>query len=148
LYIPTRILLRNDRFNKTKRILPFAGALLIILFYTVISPKKNHETATIQFKQKEYLLTLTGDRLLMVHDPLSALLRKTYVDTIRLIVPRNNGIIYGNEIKTDDGFNVNGTLIFEEEKLKVNLYFNNINGKKTNNPLSWNDKYKIQKVNK
>lgn len=147
LYIPIRLLFKNDRFKKLRLILPFIGALFILSFYTFVSPKRNYETATIQRVQNNYLLTLRGDRLLMVHDPISALMRKTYVDTLKLLIPRQNGKIDGNEIKIEQGYKVIGTLHIKENNLKVDLYFDNSDVKKKE-PLTWNDNYKVHRINK
>ena len=146
LYIPIRLLFKNDRFKKLRLILPIIGALFILSFYTFISPAKNYEMATIRTVQNNYLLTLTGDRLLMVHDPISALMRKTYVDTLELLIPRQKGKIDGREIKIKQGYKVSGTLDIEGNSVKVDLYFNN-NEEKKNEPLFWNDNYKIHRKN-
>ena len=143
LYIPTYLLLKAETLKRTRRILAVIGGLLIISFYVFISPTNNNNTAIIQSDQNKYILTLTGRRLLMVHDPISALLRKTYVDTLKLLIPRQSGVINGGEISTKEGYKVNGTLNINENRLKVDLYYIN-DDEKTRDPLSWNDNYQVQ----
>jgi hypothetical protein len=57
--------------------------------------------ATIESHDNQFLLTLTGERLLMAHDPISFLKRGTYIETFQIVIPRDNGKIEGIEIPTD-----------------------------------------------
>ena len=89
-------------------------------------------------------MTLTGERLLLAHDPISFLKRGTYTDTLRLIIPRDKGEISGADISTEKGhYKMIGTLSIDGEQMEVDLYYDNYDNK-IKDPLSWNDNYKIK----
>jgi hypothetical protein len=117
---------------------------LALAFYLFGSPVKNNESATIQKFENHYIVTATGKRLLMAHDLISLLMRRTYMDTIKFIIPRTDGIINGQEIPTEVGYyKMLGTLTIQNEEMNVDLYYDNYDGK-IQDPLSWNGVYKLQ----
>jgi hypothetical protein len=83
----------------------------------------------------------------MNHDPVSFLLRRTEWDTLRLTLPRAEGLIKGEEIPTRAGYyRLSGTVIIHGGSIGVNLYYDhpdatksrvNLNGIYT---LKWTEK--------
>ena len=116
---------------------------LFIIIYFSISPTNNNEIATIEKFENLYIVTVTGKRLLMPHDPISLLKRETYLDTFKVSVPRVEGIINGQEIPTEKGnYKVLGTIVIDGEQMKIDLYYDNFDDS-IKNPLSWNGEYKV-----
>lgn len=146
LFIPTKFLSNNGKRTITRRLISLVGATLIICFYFLYSPVKNNKTAKIRKNQNQWEVTLTSQRLLMVHDPFSALLRKTYTDTLQLNFEPKIGLVKGTEILTSDNNKLNGVLNVSLDELKVGFfYFNRVNGTRT--PSNWNGKYKLEQDN-
>ena len=113
-------------------------------WYVFTSPASNNKNATIEKSDNQFIVTLTGKRTLMVHDPLSLLERGTYVDTFKITVPRPEGIINGNEIPTKPGnYKMLGSLTIEDGKMRMDLYYDNYDDK-IQDPLSWNGDYKLE----
>lgn len=143
-YVPTLWTVKTEKLKKVRRLISAIGGLLIMSFYIFVSPTSNNETATIKPQGDKFLVTLTGERLLMTHDPISFLKRGTYTETLQLIIPRDKGEINGTEIQTEKGnYTMIGTLSINGEKMKVDLYYDNYD-RKIKDPLSWNDNYKLK----
>ncbi len=123
-------------------IIIIASLLISISFLFLLRPKvKNDETALIYKMDSSYLIVLTGTRYLMVHDPISALLGKTYNETYKIIVPRINGVVSGSEIPVEKGYyRYEGQIEFRDNKMSINLYADNYEDKKKD-ALSWNGEY-------
>jgi len=118
--------------------------LCAVGFIAIIRGKaENHETVNITKEGAEYKIQFTGTRYLMVHDPISALLRKTYETTYSLKVPRIKGTVNGNEIPVKKGhYQFVGNVKFNKDIVIVDLYTDNYDDK-TKNASSWNGKYTI-----
>jgi len=79
----------------------------------------------------------------MVHDPISALKRDTYIETESFLIPRATGIIQGKEIPTKKGYyNLLGNISITNRNLTIDLHYNNTDDK-TKTPLSWNGEYEL-----
>jgi hypothetical protein len=143
-YLPTLWTVRTEKLKRVRRLVSAISGLLITSFYLFVSPTSNNETAIIESYGDKYLVTFTGERLLMAHDPISFLKRETYTDTLQLIIPRDKGKINGAEIPTEKGhYKMIGTLNIDEEQMKLDLYYDNSDDN-IQDPLSWNDNYKIK----
>lgn len=143
IYFPTKWLI-TEKYLKTIRLTTSIMLSVILLYYMIFtSPDYNHEYATINPNGNIYELTLTGERSHMSHDPISALSRKTFTDTFILNLPRNSGIIKANEIIKEGGYPLNGSIKIKDEKVIVNLYYDNyIDNIK--DPLEYNGIYKLK----
>jgi len=143
LYLPTQWIVKQDKL----KIVRLTVSILIGLFITIyfsISPTGNNSTATIEKVEDQYLVTVTGKRLLMVHDPISLLKRETYLDTFKVTVPRIEGVIDGREIPTKKGnYKMLGTILIDGEQMKIDLYYYNFDDS-IKDPLSWNGEYKVK----
>ena len=118
-----------------------AGITTYVFLFT--SPSTNYKTAFIATEKDHFILTVKGKRLLMVHDPVSLLLRKTYEDSTNYIIPRKQGIIKGEELLTEEGYyKSNGTINIQANQVEINLSIDNYDDKKLD-PDSWNGKYKL-----
>ena len=143
-YLPTIWTANTEKQKKTRRLVSAIGGLLITSFYLFVSPATNNETAKIESHGDKYQVTLTGERLLMSHDPISFLRRRTYTDTLQLIIPRDKGEIDGVEILTGKGqYRMIGSLNIEGGKMRVDLYYDNSDAN-IQDPLSWNDNYNLK----
>ena len=79
----------------------------------------------------------------MVHDPFSLFLRKTYEDSMQYFIPRNKGVIKGEELPSKSGnYKSVGTITIQNNIIKINLSADNYDDKKLE-PDTWNGEYKL-----
>lgn len=79
----------------------------------------------------------------MAHDPVSAILGRTYEETLILELPRIEGVIDGSEIPVMEGkLPYGGRVVITEDKMKVDLYYDD-QSDNTKRPLLWNDEYTL-----
>ncbi|MCV9386988.1 hypothetical protein [Reichenbachiella ulvae] len=143
----TRFINASNGLKLARLIISGIVAGTIVLWFSV-SPTTNDEVATIEQRPEGLLITLTGQRLFMVHDPISMLSRSTYADTFKIELPRSNGQINGEEIPTRSGsYSYSGTINIEQDLLLIDLYRNNTDDG-TLDELSWNGTYKIHRQSK
>ena len=132
--------------RKLKKIFLFSSVLMASIttyFFLFTSPSTNYKTAFIATEQDHFILTIKGKRLLMVHDPVSLFLRKTYEDSTNYIIPRKQGIIKGEELPTEPGYYKSvGTINIQDNQVEIKLSIDNYDDKKLD-PDSWNGKYKL-----
>lgn len=141
IYFPTMWFIKSERLKTIRLTLSILIALLVIAFYLFVPTWSNNETATIKKVENHYQITMTGERALMSHDPISALKRETYTDTFKIIIPSTNGIIKGQEIPTKEGYyKMLGTVNIDKEKMNIDLYYDKSDDK-TKDPLNWNGDY-------
>lgn len=119
--------------------------ILFGYFYVYTSPAYNHEDAVLKQKGAYYELTLTGERVYMSHDLVSALKRATYTDTIVFRLPRNHGVIQGKEIQKKGGYPLLGNVELKSGTIKVQLYYDNFDDH-IKEPLSYNGSYRLKKI--
>jgi hypothetical protein len=124
-------------------IIAFFGFLIIALFRPV---NENYNDAHLKKIDNKTILVLKGKRKLMAHDPISVFIGKTYEDSISFPLPYVlDGIIEGNRIDVKKGYyKYKGNIEFKGTKLKVNLFYENIDDKKLE-PLDWNGDYNLVK---
>jgi len=144
LYFPTKWLVKPHRSKIVRPTLSVLIGLPLTYWYLFTSPASNNKKATIENVDNQYLITMTGKRSLMVHDPISALKPGTYLDTFRVIIPRAEGTVNGEEIPTKPGeYKMLGSLTIDKEKMRLDLYYDNYDDK-IKDPVSWNGEYKLQ----
>ena len=132
--------------NATSTIIIFLSFIFYIFFY---NPAKNYKTAFIEKNNNQYVITTIGRRNLMLHDPISAIKKGTYIDSAKFTVLKSNGIIKGKELPNDLGSYStinNDAIIIKGNSLKINLIYYNFDDK-VNKPNVWNGKYKLVKRN-
>jgi hypothetical protein len=118
-------------------------ACLTTYFFLFTSSASNYKTAYIETEKQGFKVTVKGKRLYMVHDPISLFLRKTYEDSIQYLIPRNEGVIKGEELPSEKGYYKSvGTIAIQNEKMEINLSANNYDDKELE-PDTWNGKYKL-----
>ena len=143
-YLPTKWLVKTDSQRTVRLGLSVLMGLLIPIFYLFVSPENNNKTATIEKMENSYLVTVTGKRSYMVHDPISYLKRGTFLDSFEIIIPRAEGVINGQEIPRESGhYKILGKLTIVKEKMILDLYFDNTDDK-IKDPLNWNGDYELQ----
>jgi hypothetical protein len=148
LFFPTKWLIKKDKQKRVRLVLSIVIGLLVTVYYLFVPAATNNKTATIANFDNQYIVTVSGKRSLMVHDPISLFERKTYLETYKIIVPRAEGIVNGQEITTQPGYyKFKGTMTFEKEHLIIDLWADNYDNK-TKDPLSWNGKYRVKWKNK
>lgn len=138
------MLVPKKRTMKKVILIIVAILLIAVSLLVLLRPKvRNNATALIYKENASYLIVLTGTRYLMVHDPISALLGKTYNETYKITVPRINGIVAGSEIPVEKGYyHYQGQIEFRGNKMIVNLYYDNYDDNRKD-ALSWNGVYSI-----
>ena len=117
-------------------------SVLLVGLLTVTSCHSvgNDPTATLFRKPKAQYLLLTGRRTLMVHDPISALLGKTYQDSLLLQLPVSaTGWIPGRTIPPKPGYYpYSGGIQLQLEQKKVILNLSTYDG-----PVYYNGEYDL-----
>jgi hypothetical protein len=104
---------------------------------------ENYHQARYVESGTHYEVTLRGKRMLMVHDPISALQGKTYEDKLVLDLPRLSGLVAGDEIPVGPGnYKYLGQVEFKDGRMVVDLYYNNTDDG-TKDALSWNGQYTL-----
>jgi len=144
LLLPTKYLVKTDKRKIVRLVLSSLTALAIMAYYLFVPASSNDDTASIEKVGDSYVLTLTGERVLMAHDLISALKSETYPDTFKIVIPRAQGIINGTELPTEKGhYGTLGTLNISDDNLIIDLYADNYDDK-TKDPISWNGQYKLK----
>lgn len=145
LYFPTKWLIPKKYLNNSRWIITIIIGSFLVYFYVYTSPAYNHEDAVLKQKGAYYELTLTGERVYMSHDLVSALKRATYTDTIVFLLPRNHGVIQGKEIQKKGGYPLLGNVELKSGTIKVQLYYDNFDDH-IKEPLSYNGNYRLKKT--
>jgi len=103
----------------------------------------NDEHAYVVKKGPGYVVEMKGRRRLMAHDPISAILGRTYEETLTMELSRLEGVIDGAEIPVGpDHIRYVGRVVIESGRMKVDLYY----GNRRDDPeaaLSWNGEYRL-----
>jgi 3-polyprenyl-4-hydroxybenzoate decarboxylase len=121
----------------------FALAGLTTYFYLFTSPATNFKIAYIEKEQQHYKVTVRGKRVYMEHDLFSQFSSNTYEDSAQYIIPRDEGVIKGQELPTKKGYyNSVGDITIKDGHLKIDLTINNYDAK-TLLPDTWNGDYKL-----
>ena len=82
----------------------------------------------------------------MVHDPISLLKDRTYVDSEKFMIPRSKGIIDGLEIPTQPGtYKIlpGNAVEITDNSMKIRLFYDNYDDK-TKEPSTWNGDYQLE----
>lgn len=129
--------------HKIKKIIIASTLVAIAIggWLSFISNKaKNYEDATVVRDGLLYKIEFKGVRYLMVHDPTSALMGKTYEANYSISVPRITGVVKGDEIPVKKGhYKYLGTITFTKNRFIVDLYYDD----NIKDPISWNGEYKL-----
>jgi hypothetical protein len=124
----------------------FSSFLFYFIFY---NPAKNFKTAYIEKHNDKFIITTIGKRNLMVHDPISALKKGTYIDSAKYVISKPYGIIKGKALPNEPGSYPtinNNAITIEGNSLKIDLIYYNFDDK-VNKPNVWNGNYKLVKRN-
>jgi hypothetical protein len=115
---------------------------LLPFFYLLFSTgAQNYTAAYIQPQGTAFKITVKGKRMLMAHDPVSALLNHTYEDSASFMIPRQQGIIPRNEIQVlNNDYNFTGTIAIAGQKMKIQLFYDSLH----KDPCDWNGRYHLK----
>jgi hypothetical protein len=117
-----------------------AFVLLLAALLTACSRTRNYEHAYFSRQGSSYLVELKGTRRLMAHDPISALLGRTYEETLTMKLPRIEGEIDGTEIPVPpDKLSYTGRVVITSGKMKVDLRYDGSDRA----ALLWNGNYTL-----
>ncbi|SFQ84024.1 hypothetical protein [Hymenobacter arizonensis] len=107
---------------------------------------RNDRMAVLRRSPGGQQLRLSGLRVLMAHDPLSALQRKTYRDSITFQLPATaSGLIAGSSIPLAPGsYAYRGSILLQPEarKVTVQLFYDNTDDQRRD-LLGWNGEYEL-----
>ena len=153
LFLMTKIIRTREIDNVTtesrrqQKVITLIISILIAglttFFFLFTSPATNYKTAYIETGKQGFKVTVKGKRLYMVHDPFSLFLRKTYEDSMQYFIPRNKGVIKGEELPSKSGnYKSVGTITIQNNIIKINLSADNYDDKKLE-PDTWNGEYKL-----
>jgi NADH:ubiquinone oxidoreductase subunit 3 (subunit A) len=117
----------------------FIAFLPFFYLFTLTGPK-NYTSASIQPCDAGFKITVRGKRMLMVHDPISALLNHTYEDSASFIVPRQQGMIPRNELQILKDNCDFGIITIDGKQMNVRLFYDSLH----DYPNGWNGKYYLK----
>jgi hypothetical protein len=113
-------------------------AICCAAFGSGCSPTGNDEHAYFVKQGPRYLVEMKGRRRLLAHDPISAVLGRTYEETVTLQLPRIDGPIDGAEIPVaPDKLRYIGRVVIANGRMKVDLSYNDDSKAAT----PWNGEY-------
>ena len=105
---------------------------------------ENFKTALIKKNGQNFTITLKSKRSLHPASPFD--IGKTYEDSIIFFIPRDTGIIKGEELPKDSCcYTATGTIIITGDKLKVDLSYYDTDDKILRAD-SWNGNYMLDKI--
>lgn len=145
IYFPTKWIFPQKKLKTIRWTVSILLGSIVICYLLFTSPAYNHENASINQKGDIFELRFAGERIYMSHDPISALSRRTFTDTFILNLPRNKGVIRGNEIIKQDGYPLLGKIEIKKGKVMVNLFYDNFDDH-IKDPLDYNGIYKLKTV--
>jgi hypothetical protein len=103
----------------------------------------NDEHAYFAKHGQGYSVEMKGRRRLMAHDPVSAVLGRTYEETLTIELPRIEGVVDGGEIPVRPGhLRYAGRVVLTGRKMNVDLYYDD-HTDHTRVPLAWNGEYTL-----
>jgi len=122
-------------------------SLLSELSCTSFSEEANNKNFKIAYVDKvddSLVITVMGRRTLMVHDPISALKNKTYVDSAKFMIPKNKSFSGKNEVHAvGAGYPiVSGGIWLKNDTIRVDLQFNDYDHHQIYS-TGWNGTYVI-----
>ena len=120
--------------------------LLLILIYIVFSGcngSRIYKTAYLTPSGNMFLITLRGKGVGHPAGPIDIFFPKTFNDSMQYLIPRNEGIIKGEEFPHKDCcYEMTGSITIIGSKLKIALYAKNTDDKKLD-PDTWNGEYDL-----
>jgi len=143
LYFPIKWSLTGKRVKTIRWISAIILGFIFTYYFLFTSPAYNHEYALLNHNGDYYELTFTGERVYMSHDPISALSKDTYTDTVILKIPRKKGIIKGDEIIREGSYPIKGELKIKDGIVIVDLFYDNYDDH-VKDPFSYNGSYKLK----
>jgi hypothetical protein len=116
-------------------------AVYVAMVAAACSWAGNDEHAYFDKRGESYVVELKGRRRTMAHDPLSAVLGRTYEAAFTMQLPRIEGMIDGAEIPVRPGYlRYVGRVVITGGQMKVDLYYDD-RAENTKLLLSWNGEY-------
>ncbi|RZL96973.1 MAG: hypothetical protein EOO88_63295 [Pedobacter sp.] len=121
------------------------ASLLIVNWYLGSSPAVNDYTAFISRQGNNFIVTVTGARSPMVHDPVSAMENTAIRDSSRYLLARDSGVVKGSELIIDREkfLSPSGEMVIRNGCITINLFYDQ-DGYPEPFPDTWNGKYKLQ----
>ncbi|MBC7507835.1 MAG: hypothetical protein H7320_03660 [Ferruginibacter sp.] len=124
-----------------------AAALLAVQIYSGLfsSPSRNTNKAIIEKENGLYVITLFGKRESVTNSPISALQKTVYEDSIKIEVPKADGVINGADIlNRNSNFKYKkGSITINKNTLNMELFYTDAYYKITT-PSSWNGLYQLE----
>jgi hypothetical protein len=124
-----------------------ARLVIALCFATIAfacSGTGNDEHAYFTKHGQSYRVEMKGRRRLMAHDPISAVLGRTYEDTLTIELPTIEGVIDGSSIPVPSGhLRYAGRVVITDRKMKVDLYYDD-RSDNAKVPLPWNGEYTLE----
>jgi hypothetical protein len=141
----TKDFLKTAKSKRIVFLISIICSILITSYYVFFNPAENLKTAYIEKKGDNYTITLFGKRNYMVHDPISALKKDTYLDSAKFEIPRANGIIDGLEIHSPGSYKIlkGQAIIIKDKAIEIKLFYDNYD-RETKDPSPWNGNYELK----
>lgn len=116
-------------------------SIIIFLLLSGCAKNYNNEVATYKTVGSTYVLTVTGMRGNMAHDPISFIFRGSHEASESFEIPRITGVVKGSEIPRPKGhYMLLGDITFNNDYVTIDLSYDNYDDK-TQPKLNWNGKY-------
>lgn len=92
-----------------------------------------------------FLITLHGKGVGHPAGPIDVLFPNTYDDSMQYLIPRNEGIIKGEEFQHRKCcYDLTGSITITGSTLKIALFAKNTDDKKLD-PVTWNGEYDLER---
>jgi len=104
----------------------------------------NFKIAYIDKANDSLVITVTGQRRLMAHDPISALKDGKYVDSAKFMIPVNKNFAGKGQVRAVGfGYPIDsGGILIKKDTVRIDLYFNEYDRHKITS-TGWNGTYVI-----
>lgn len=113
-----------NRFKKISTVVLSAIlTVFIIYFWLFRSISYNYKQAYISKGNGVFVVMVFGKREIMGHDPFALLIRETNEDSLRITIPRYQGVVSAIEVlNTQSNFKyVKGNIVINKNKMTINL---------------------------
>jgi len=120
---------------------------LLLVGCSLFRGAKNNKYAYYSFDGSTYTIELSGERVYMAHEIISALKSETYPVHATFIVPKIKGVVKGRDIiNSKSNFSrYVGTIKFNGNKMLINLENKYFDNETPNSSVAWNGEYILVK---
>ena len=121
------------------------STLLVFLFCSC-NGSKIYNTAYISKRGYSFIVTLRGLGVGHPAGPFDVISPKTFPDSMRYVIPRDEGLVVGEELPHDSCcYDATGKILIAGNHITIDLYFKNTDDKWLDTGI-WNGQYDLVRV--